>query len=495
MARLSELLPESEIIGTNLDSDPEISGLCSDSFSVKPGGAFICLAGGSHDGHDFICVAVDRGASLIIAERLTPWLEKHPDTRFLLVRNTRRAESVMWNNICGRPSERMQYVAVTGTNGKTSTTCFMRGIFREAGFVTGLIGTVKCLSGDRTDIIGESDVNSMTTPPPDKLYPELKRMADDGVEIVFLEASSHALSQHRLDPLRFRLSVFTNLTPEHLDYHGDMEHYFEAKLRLLALSDCAAVNVDDNWMARITRCPIPVTTYSVGGEADFTAKDARCLTDRHGVSYRLSEPGGEYEITCPIDGMFTVHNTLAAASAARLFGISPEVIQKALADSPQIPGRMEMIDSGLGFDICVDYAHTPDALRLVLETLRAKLRRGGRLIAVFGCGGDRDRSKRPEMGRIASELADFAVITSDNSRSENPRAIIFDIIRGVGDRSKCRVVEKREKAIAYAISEARAGDIILLAGKGHEDYEIDSTGKHPFSERSVIEKALNAGKT
>lgn len=491
MAKLSALLPDTEIICTNLCVDPELGNLRANSFEVEPGDTFICIKGESHDGHDFICIACERGATLIIAERFTPYLEEHPEIDYVIVENTRLASAQIWNNLCGRPSDRMIFVAVTGTNGKTSTTYFLKEIFSRAGYVTGLIGTVKCMSGEHTEIIGESGVNSMTTPPPEKLYPELKRMVDEGVEIVFLEASSHALAQYRLDPIRFELALFTNLTPEHLDYHGDMENYFAAKSRLLRLSNCASVNSDDEWMSKLTDvADIPVLTYSAKHEADFRAVDSGCPTDRHGIFYRLSERGAEYDITCPIDGEFTVYNTLAAISAARLFGIKPEVIQEALANAPQIPGRMEMISTDAGFEVCIDYAHTPDALRLSLETLRAKVKPGGRLIAVFGCGGDRDAAKRPVMGRIASELADLVIITSDNSRSENPRSIIFDIVRGITERAKCRVIEKRDRAIIHALNEARENDIILLAGKGHEDYEIDATGKHPFSERGIVNKAL-----
>lgn len=493
MARLSEILSDVVIRDTNLFSDREAGQIRTNSFEVTPGDIFVCVKGASRDGHDFICVAYERGASMIIAERVTPYLSANPAIPCIIVESTRKALSHMWNTLCGRPSDRMIFVAVTGTNGKTSTTYFLREIFRKAGYVTGLVGTVKCLSGERTDIIGESGVNSMTTPPPEKLYPELRKMADDGVEIVFLEASSHALSQDRLDPIRFELSVFTNLTPEHLDYHGDMESYFEAKLKLLALSKAALVNADDGWMAKIPGiADIPTATYSVKNESDFRAENAYCATKLHGVGYILAEREklGErrFGVTCPLDGEFTVYNTLAAVSAARLFGIEPEVIREALSNCPRIPGRMEFLDvpERLGFEVCLDFAHTPDALGNTLSTLRRRVSPGGRLIVVFGCGGDRDRTKRPVMGKIASELADLAVITSDNSRSENPRAIIFDIIREITDRQKCRVVEKRAAAISFALGEAKRGDIVLLAGKGHEDYEIDSEGKHPFSERQIV---------
>lgn len=490
MAKLSVLLSRVKIRSARLSSpDMEVGALRTDSFAVTAGDTFICVQGTQHDGHDFICIAHERGASLVIAERMTPYLEAHSELDCVIVENTRLAAAQMWNELCGRPSDRMIFVAVTGTNGKTSTTYLMREIFRAAGFVTGLIGTVKCISGERTDIIGESGVNSMTTPPPDRLYPELARMADEGVEIVFLEASSHALSQYRLDPIGFELAVFTNLTPEHLDYHGTMENYFESKRRLLGLSRTALVNIDDEWFRTLAGESIPLATYSAEREADFRALGASCpIGSESGVSYTLSEGGRSYPITCPIPGEFTVYNTLAAAAAARLFGIKPDVIQSALANCPQIPGRMERLDipTELGFLVYIDYAHTPDALERALETLRPRRGEGGRLIAVFGCGGDRDKSKRPVMGRIAARLSDLVIITGDNSRTENPRSIIFDIVHGITDRSNCRVIERREAAIKAALGEARVGDIVLLAGKGHEDYEIDASGKHPFSEKRIV---------
>ena len=494
MAKLSALLSRVKIKSARLaDPDREVGALCTDSFGVSEGDAFICVPGTQHDGHDFICIAHDRGASLIIAERMTPYLEAHDELDCVIVENTRLAAAQMWNELCGRPSDRMIFVAVTGTNGKTSTTYLMREIFKAAGYVTGLIGTVKCISGERTDIIGESGVNSMTTPPPEKLYPELARMADEGVEIVFLEASSHALSQYRLDPIGFELAVFTNLTPEHLDYHGTMENYFASKRRLLELSRTAAVNLDDEWFKNLADGSIPTVTYSAKRDADFRAVNSSCrIGGESGISYTLVENGAHYPITCPIPGEFTVYNTLAAATAARLFGIKPGVIQKALAVCPQIPGRMERLEipERLGFEVYIDYAHTPDALERALGTLRHRRSEDGRLIAVFGCGGDRDKSKRPVMGRIAAQLADLVIITGDNSRTENPRSIIFDIVHGIPDRSRCRVIERREAAIRAALGEARPGDVVLLAGKGHEDYEIDSSGKHPFSEKSIVLDAL-----
>lgn len=552
MAKLSALLYGTELLSSNFDPETVDSGeLRSDSFKVRPGDTFICLAGQKYDGHDFICVAHERGAGVIICEHMTEYLKSHPEIKYLIVKNTRIAEANMWNELCARPGDRLIAIAVTGTNGKTSITYYLREIFKAAGYKTGIVGTVKCMVGDIPEVISESaesNVNSMTTPPPEALYPKLAHMVDEGVEIVFIEASSHSLSQHRLDPLHFILGIFTNLSVEHLDYHGTMEEYYNAKRRLLGLCGAAVINADDQWFGRMaTSCPIPHVTFSVlsdtssdhdgnimssaektysddgnaqfnsitddagknapscaaaatdsssgkadditiasGIAADYAAISPRVTRDG-GIMYDLLESGRLYRISCPIPGGFTASNTLAAIAAARLFKIAPETIVSALKSCPQIPGRMERLRlDGLGFDVYIDYAHTPDALERTLRTLRELKRPGGRLRLLFGCGGDRDKSKRPVMGKIATSLADFTVITSDNSRGENPRAIICDIMRGVDRGAEYKVIERREDAIRYIIEHSDADDIILLAGKGHEDYEIDADGKHPFSERDIV---------
>ena len=395
MAKLSALLFGTELLSSNFDPETVDSGeLRSDSFKVRPGDTFICLAGQKYDGHDFICVAHERGAGVIICEHMTEYLKSHPEIKYLIVKNTRIAEANMWNELCARPGDRLISIAVTGTNGKTSVTYFLREIFKAAGYKTGIVGTVKCMVGDTPEVItesAESNVNSMTTPPPEALYPKLAHMVDEGVEIVFIEASSHSLSQHRLDPLHFILGIFTNLSPEHLDYHGTMEEYYNAKRRLLGLCGAAVINADDRWFGRMaTSCPIPHVTFSVlsdtdgndgdimssavktysndgnepsggivgdtGGNepteatstnnhnsgkaddvtiasgiaADYTAISPR-VTQDGGIMYDLLESGRLYRVSCPIPGGFTVSNTLAAIAAARLFKIAPETIVSALS--------------------------------------------------------------------------------------------------------------------------------------------------------------------
>lgn len=493
MAKLHELTRKVGITGTNLETLDTVCGMLRTSaLECQSGDTFIAIKGERADGHDFICTAVEHGARLIVCEHITPYLALHPEIPYITVENTRLACAHMWNEQCGRPSERMILVAVTGTNGKTSTTYFLREIFKRAGYVTGIIGTVRCLIGDEVVALSDSkasNVNSMTTPAPEKLYPMLSRMADAGVEIVFMEASSHSLSQYRLDPLRFTAGIFTGLTQDHLDYHGDMESYYLAKRRLFSLCGVAIINGDERYAVRLANeTVIPSVTYSAGGgTADYSAINA-VFDGTDGIAYTFRDKNEYRRMICPVAGRFTVANTLAAASCARLFAIKSEVIASALVDCPQIPGRMERVPlpAGCDFEVFIDYAHTPDALENVLHTLLAMKKPDGRLVAVFGCGGDRDKTKRPIMGRIATSLAGLTVITSDNSRSENPRAIICDILRGTADGADCKVIERREKAIEYVIENHRPGDVILLAGKGHEDYLIDAFGKHPFSETEII---------
>ncbi len=501
MAALSELMAGIPVLTSHLTEDlwtQEIPMIRTNSLEVEKGDVFLCIRGEVFDGHDFISTAAARGASLIVCERVTDYLAGHSEIPYLQTGNTRQAAARMWHTFCGCPGERMILVAVTGTNGKTSITYFLREIFKRAGYQTGVLGTVRCMVGDEIDILTDtpgSKVNAMTTPPPHLLYTELRRMADAGVEIVFMEASSHALDQYRLDPLRFSLGIFTNLTPEHLDYHRTMEAYYATKKRLFESCETALINADDEYGARLIgelkaegKDP---AAFSVRTVCDYSAKN---LYDRgfDGVGYHMLEEGLLHHIRCPIAGPFTVSNTLAAAGAARLFGIKPEIIRDALNTCPPIPGRMErlVLPAGSELEVFIDYAHTPDALENALRTLGTLKKRHQRLVVLFGCGGDRDRTKRPVMGRIATELADYAVITGDNCRSENPRSILYDIIRGIRAGASYKVIERREEAIRTVIRTHRPGDIILLAGKGHEDYEIDADGKHPFSEREIVLEAL-----
>ncbi len=442
----------------------------SASFEVAHGDIFVAVCGGRYDGHDFISEAIRRGTVLVVAERLTPALEES-SADFIIVNDSKIALARLWNASCGFPSRRMSFIAVTGTNGKTSTAQLLAHILRRAGYEAATLGTLS------------SGFGGMTTPPPELLYPELNRLADAGVELVVCEASSHALTQRRLDAIRFELAIFTNLTPEHLDYHRDMESYLAAKARLLKLSRTALINVGDPYMATLAALDTPHVTYSARGDADFTACEV-C-----GAEYVLKSSRADFRVRCEVGGKFALENSLAAASAALLLAVKPEVIARALADCPQVRGRLERLEVGREFDVYIDYAHTPDALKKALEALRSDCR--GELYVLFGCGGDRDRSKRPVMGRIASELADRVILTSDNSRSELPEAIIADILAGIPDVSCVTVEVDRELAIRSALRALRPGDVLLLAGKGHEEYVIDRSGRRYFSEKRIVEDELN----
>lgn len=379
---------------------------------------------------------------------------------------------------------------MTGTNGKTT--------------VANMLGEILKKSGEATEVIGTISGN-MTTPDPDILYPLLRKFADSGVKNVVMEASSHALALKKLVPLNFCVGIFTNLSKEHTDFHVDMERYFEAKASLFDFCDKAVVNIDDSFGRRLTDT-IPLEScfgVSVNGCIDASTRFAaeNVIFSYAGVEYDLvSNSGAVCRITSPMPWKFNVYNTLCAASAALVYGTDGEIIQTALKEFPGVNGRLErIIPCGIypGYPhIYIDYAHTPDALYNAIGSLRSMMELSGgtldgRLTVLFGCGGDRDREKRPMMGAVASRTADFVIITSDNSRSENPSDIINEICRGVDSEKPHIVVENRRDAIISALEGARKGDVILLAGKGHEEYIIDCDGKHYFSERAIVEEYYN----
>lgn len=481
----------------------EITDIASDSRGVKKGSLFVCLKGTRSDGHHYIVEAIERGAAVILAEEnaeidTEPFgLENAP----ILIRteNTRRALAHLWDAWYHHPARGMKLVAVTGTNGKTSVTYMLREIFGAALYKTGLIGTVVCYSGEnRLSIRSEVENANMTTPDPKELFEMLSVMRRDGATHVFIEATSHALALDKLSPLHFSAAVFTNLTPDHLDFHGTMENYLEAKKKLFSMTDIAVINGDDRCgdaiaeFAEKNGCGnVRICTADESLMGDYSATNVRGLGE-DGVEYILSSVCSVFKIRSPIPGSFTVMNTLEAAATALLLGVDCRSVQDALRHMGGIDGRFERVKlcSGAEFSVFIDYAHTPDALNNLLLTARAFRKKGQRVVLLFGCGGDRDKSKRSVMGAIASKLADFVIITSDNSRSEDPRDIISDITVGFDFTRACvQIIENREEAIHYAIKNALRGDIILLAGKGHEEYEIDRRGKHPFSERKIAREA------
>ncbi|NLK39716.1 MAG: UDP-N-acetylmuramoyl-L-alanyl-D-glutamate--2,6-diaminopimelate ligase [Clostridiales bacterium] len=389
-------------------------------------------------------------------------------------------------------------IAVTGTNGKTSTSFMLRAIFEQAGYKTGLIGTVRCLIGDREyrlpdDATDADNLQTMTTPDPELLYRILREMADEGVQVVILEASSHALALSKLDPIHFRGGIFTNLSPEHLDFHSNFEDYLSSKARLFSMCDIGVFNIDDIYVSHVMqKAPCRRVTCSTTLASDYRASEIEGrLLD--GVEYKLVNRQRTFKIKSMIPGLFTVYNTLVAAAMALEMGVDFLTVKSALQKLPGVDGRLERVYlHGAPFSVFIDYAHTPEAMKNLIETVRGFCGDDQRIVVLFGCGGDRDKGKRAPMGKIASKLGDFAIITSDNSRSEPPAAIIRDIMQGVDKKRPHMVIENRREAIEYTIKNARPGDVILLVGKGHETYEINSSGKHPFNERGIVEAAYRS---
>lgn len=492
--KLYELLSSVETFSYEMPNDLEITGITSDSRQVRPGNLFVCIRGLHEDGHRYMQDALQAGACAVMTESGCSCV---PDgVAHITVPSTRSALAKLYHAWYGRPGDRLRLIAVTGTNGKTSVSFMLRAIWEASMEQCGLIGTVHCYScGRLLDPRSSDGLANMTTPDPEDLYRLLAEMAEDGAETVIMEATSHALALGKLDALHFEAAIFTNLTPEHLDFHGDMEHYFEAKAKLFEMCDLAIINRDDPWAEELAaRAQCPVRFCSLRSErADYKAQEIE-NGGINGMSYRLLGKNVRMRLCCPIPGAFSVMNSLQAAVLALEMGKPPACIHDAIGTLNGIQGRMERVRLPLEaeFSLFIDYAHTPDALENLLRAARGFCREENRLVVLFGCGGDRDKSKRPLMGRLAAELADLAVITSDNSRSEDPLAIIDDILIGVRtvEHADYRVIPDRREAIRYVLINAKAGDIILLAGKGHETYEINGTGRHPFDERDIVTQIM-----
>lgn len=480
--KLRELLDGAKVADFRGNADVEITGVTGDSRAVKAGDAFLCIRGSNTDGHTYLPEAASKGAAAAIVE----YIPEDCALPCVVVEDARFAASHIFSNWRGNPEKSMKIVGVTGTNGKTSITYMLSRIFEDAGYRTGIIGTI-------TNSYAGHTVNAgMTTPDPERLYAYLAEMRDHGVQVVFMEVSSHSLCLGRVDPIRFAGAVYTNLTPEHLDFHKTMENYARAKELLFPKSDLAVFNIDNDYVkAACGKNLCPGTTVSARQDADFRADCVEYLS-MDGVRYRMKiRDGRSYTVFSPIPGEFTVYNTLCSLALAVRMGIEPETAVRAVGEIAGVPGRIERVTPpDLPFSVIIDYAHTPDALVNVIGAVRKAGRPGQKLTVLFGCGGDRDKAKRPVMGEIATKMADFTVITSDNCRSEDPDAIIADILKGVNPNGKYTVIPDRREAIRWAVSRAEDGEIVLIAGKGHEDYEIKKDGKHPFSEKSEVARAL-----
>lgn len=447
---------------------------------------FIALRGYNTDGHKYIDQAVKNGAVVIVAEQV------RDDgcvggAAIIKVDNTLRVAALLYNAQSENKIKSLKIIGVTGTNGKTSVCAALESIFLAAGVPCAVIGTTGCRINGITDtLVG----GGLTTPAPEELYPFLAHAADIGIKYAFMEVSSHSIAMERIAALNFEYGIFTNLTRDHLDFHISMKEYFLCKARLFEKSRFSVINADDAYGERLSKIYKGVRT-SLYGNGDFCAKNVE--SGIYGSRYTLEYGNESFEVNIPAIGLFSVANTLEASAVALMEGIGAENVARGLSSFCGAKGRMERLtDDGAWFDVIIDYAHTPDALEKALMCVRSLKREKGRVILVFGCGGDRDRGKRREMAHIASRLADFTVITSDNPRSETPENIISDILKGIDKEKPHICVTSRKEAIVFALGIATHGDIVLLCGKGHEKYEIDADGKHPFDEEAIVREWLSA---
>jgi UDP-N-acetylmuramoyl-L-alanyl-D-glutamate--2,6-diaminopimelate ligase len=455
----------------------EITGLAYDNRAVEPGTLFFCVPGFTLDGHDFARDAVARGAvALVVEHRL-----ENLDVVQIEVSDVRAAMAPAAAAFYGDPSASLQTIGITGTNGKTTTAFLVRALLEADGRQTGLLGTVTSVIG------GVAHEVQRTTPEAIDLQRTFREMLNRHDRACSMEVSSHALALHRADAIHFAAAIFTNLTQDHLDFHPTMEAYFEAK-RMLFLPDPPAasiVNVDDAYGARLARELEYPITFAQHADADYRATDL--TTDISGSRFTVQMPEGEIRLSSPLRGAFNVYNVLGALAAARTLDVAPATCADAIKRAGQVPGRFETVDGGQPFAVVVDYAHTPDSLENVLGAARGLTDQ--QLIAVFGCGGDRDRGKRPMMGEIASRLADRVIVTSDNPRSEDPEAIVAEILAGAAPGAEHEV--DRRRAIAHAIEVAQPGDVIVIAGKGHEQgQEFEGGFKIPFDDVTVVREIL-----
>lgn len=478
--KLDRILNDVEIKNIYNDTNPEIIGVSYNSADVKPGYIFVAIKGFKTDGHKYIGDALKRGAAAIIAEQYTEGI----DAVQIIVENSRIAEAMVSANFFERPSEKFKLIGVTGTNGKTTVTYLVKHILDSLGFKTGLIGTNQNMIGDKVLETGR------TTPDSFELQKLFSQMASEGVTHVIMEVSSHALELSRVYGCNYEVGAFTNLTQDHLDFHITMDNYAAAKAKLFKQSKCAVINADDEYGVKMAQnAPCKVVTYGMANKCDLMAHDV--LFDKNKISF-ISD-GTEYSLAIP--GRFSVYNALCAIGICLSLGIDASSVSESLSTASGVKGRAEIVDTGdRDFTIMIDYAHTPDGIENILKAAKGFAR--GRVVIVFGCGGDRDNTKRPIMGKIAGQLADFCIITSDNPRTENPMSIINMVEEGAKEApAPYVIVENRREAIKYAIDNAQKDDVIILAGKGHETYQILNEGTIHFDEREVVCDILFGGNT
>ncbi len=481
--RLGELFTSAGLVCPEKHKNIEYTQIVTDSRKVTNGSIFIALRGYNNDGHDYIAKAVDNGAVVIMAERVHD--ECVGGAAIILVDNTRLAAAKLYDAQYRNSRQNIKLIGVTGTNGKTSVCLMLESIFSAAGYRCASLGTLGCrVLGKPTSLCH----TGLTTPDMSELYPLLSDLQKMGVTHLFMEVSSHAIYQRRLGELRLECGIFTNLTRDHLDFHGTMENYFLTKASLFTRCEKKIFNIDDNYgkrLAAMYRGSLACSRVS----GDAVASDIECTFE--GSSYTLAYKGQNIKLKLGAIGDFSVDNSLLAAAAALELGIHADAVSEGLSRFCTAEGRMQRVTpEGADFEAIIDFAHTPDALEKLLLTVRALRGGRGRVITLFGCGGDRDRGKRRQMGAVASRLSDMVIVTSDNPRSEEPENIIRDILKGIDKERPYKVIISRADAIEYALMTARQGDILLFCGKGHEKYQIDKDGKHPFDEQELIKRKV-----
>lgn len=477
--KLKDILRDITVVSVCADLETEITDITGDSRAVTPGCMFAAVKGFTTDGHQYIPQATEKGAAVILCQDVPA--EEVP---YVQVADSRKAMAMCAKAFFGDPSSKMKVIGITGTNGKTTTTSLLKHVLEQAvGAKVGMIGTNGNWVGD------EMLPSTHTTPESRDLQALFGRMVEAGCTHAVMEVSSHALHQGRVDGTDFDVGVFTNLTQDHLDYHVTMEAYAEAKAGLFRRCKLGGVNVDDPWGEVILQnAACPICTYAVNSEADLMAENVVFRAD--GVRFDAVYGGNRVPVRLGIPGTFSVYNALTVLAAALQLGIGLEAACEALNTAKGVKGRVEVVPTDGDYTILIDYAHTPDALDNVLDSMRKVTE--GRLVVLFGCGGDRDRTKRPIMGRIAQANADLVIVTSDNPRTEDPMEIIDEILTGMHKGlGPVQVIENRPKAIEWAIENHEDGDVIVLAGKGHEDYQIIGTTKYHMDEREIVAEVLN----
>ena len=478
--KLSDMLKDIDVIETTADLNMELHGIAYDSRSAKEGDMFVAVTGFETDGHKYIPAAVKNGASVVMCQNIP-----ETDVPYVRISDTRLGLAIAARNFFRDPAGEMKMIGITGTNGKTTSTTLLKHVLEETiGAKVGLIGT-------NVNMIGDVAIEtSRTTPESYELQKLLREMADAGCTHVIMEVSSHSLVLDRVSGIKFAVGAFTNLTQDHLDFHKTMENYAEAKSLLWKQSAVAVINADDEWADfMISRAQCPVYTFStLKNDADLTAKDIRFGAS--GVKFCAVDKEGIERIQLGIPGRFSVYNALTVIACAHELGIPVSQCAAALATAAGVKGRVEVVPTDGDYTIVIDYAHTPDALENVIRSMKEVTK--GRVVVLFGCGGDRDHGKRPIMGAIAAKYADFVIITSDNPRTEKPEDIVSQIVEGIkGTRTPHKVIVDRPEAIKFAIDNHLPGDVIILAGKGHETYQEINHVKHHMDEREIVADILS----